>query len=243
MAKISAKDAVILIGGYKFSTYASLYEMMHDAGPVDVTGFTEGAQNFVPGLPVVTGKLDMFWDSAANTVHPALSVFPTGTYLTILPEGDTLGYQSLSFPMMQSNYTPKGAPAGAITVGGLNWLSYGNNVGLENGVSLFSGTITSTTTGTAVDDPTGGAVTAACGAVLHLWGTPLPADTYVIKVQHSPNGSAWSDLITFSANGATRTAERQIVASGTINRYRRILATRTGSAGDPLGLTLAFYHL
>lgn len=240
--KIAAKNAVVLLNGYLFSTYATAYEMIAGSGAKSVAGFGDGSDNFVPGLPTVEGDVDFFWDSAPDKVHLALKSMPTGN-LTILSEGSTIGYPSSSFPMMQSNYGAKGNIAGIIEVGTLKFLSYGNNVGLENGVVLAHATITATQTGSAVDDPTGGAVTAACGAVLHLWGTPLPADTYQFKVQHSANGSTWADLITFTANGSTRTVERQIVASGTINRYRRVLATRTGSAGDPLGYTVSFYHL
>lgn len=243
MGKQTAKNAVILINGYEFSTYASAWEFMQDAGAVDVTGFTDGTQNFVPGLPMVEGNVDMFWDKAADSVHLALKSLPTGV-LTILPEGGTLGYPSLSVPMMQSNYNPTGALTDAITVGTIDFKSYGNNVGPENGVVLAHATITNTATGTGVDDPTGAAVTAACGATLHLWGTPLPTDTYVIKVQHSTLlGSGYADLITFTLTGAARNVERIVVSSGTVNRYRRVIATRTGSAGDPLGYTVHFYHL
>ena len=242
MAKQSAKNAIVLINGYLFSTYATMFDIKADAGKILVTGFGDGAANYVPGMPTVAGTVDMLWESSANSVHLALSSLPTGA-LTILPEGGTLGNQSLSFAVMQATYIPKGTPTSAITVGGIQFESYGNNTGIETGVVLQHGTTTTTLTGTGVDDPTGASVTAACGATLHLWGTPLAADTYVIKVQHSVDNSSWADLITFSANGSARTVERQTVASGTIRRYRRVLATRTGSAGNTLGFTVVFYHL
>lgn len=243
MPKTAAKNAVVLINGYVFSTFATMYDIKAGAGKIMVQGFGDGSQNGIPGLPTASAALDMFWDSAANSVHAALSSLPTGV-LTVIPEGYSLGTPSISFPFMQGNYTPKGNVTSAITVGGLAFESYGNNVGVENGVALAHGTITNTTTGTGFYDPTGAAVTAACGATLHCWGTPLAADTYVVKVQHSTTlGSGYADLITFTANGATRTVERQVVASGTVNPYRRVIATRMGSAGNSFGFSVHFYHL
>lgn len=241
MAKISAKNAVILINGYNFSTYFSAFNVEANANKLDVTGFGDGSQNFIPGLPsaLITG--DVFWDSAAAKTHLALSPRPTG-YVTILPEGYALGNPSISLPFMQGNYNPKGAVNDSLRIGTLNFESYGSNVGIENGVALAHATITATTTGTGFDDPTGAAVTATCSATLHIWDATA-TDTYVVKVQHSTLlGSGYADLITFTANGTSLTAERQAVASGTINRYRRVLATRTGSAGDSFGFSVHFQH-
>lgn len=241
MAKVSARYGVIVINGYLFSTYFNSWDAESSANPVDVTGFGDGVKNFIPSI--LSGKLsgNVFWDSAAAKTHLALKALPTG-YVTIFPQGAALGNPTLSLPFMQSNYGAKGAPDTALEIGTLNFESYGSNVGVEFGVGLQHGTITNTTTGTGVDDPTSGAVTATCSATLHIW-TACATDTYVIKVQHSTTlGSGYADLITFSANGSAITAERQAVASGTINRYRRILATRTGSAGDTLGFTVVFQH-
>ena len=242
MAKIFAKNAIVLINGYNFSTYSTAFETDENVNPIDVTGFTDGCKNFVPGIKSASMKVDMLWDSAANSVHAALASMPTGA-VTILPEGYVLGNLSLSMPFMQSNYSPKGTPESALSVGSIDFATSGTNVGIERGWALAHATITDSTDGTGFDDPTSGAVTAACGAVLHIW-TPCAADTYVVKVQHSTAlGSGYADLITFTANGSARTVERQTVASGTVNRYRRVVTTRTGAAANPFGFSVAFYHL
>lgn len=242
MAKQTGKNAIILIGGYSLSTYASAYEIAQEIEPVEVTGFTDECKNFLPGLAIAKMTIDMMWSSAAGTVHAALGAAAGSGIITLVPEGYTLGAPSISMPYLQTSYSPKSAPDARIDVGSIVFESYGNNVGIENGVMLAHGIITDTITGTEVDDPTGAAVTAACGASLHIW-TAAAADTYVIKVQHSANNSTWADLITFSADGSAITAERQPVASGTVNRYRRVIATRTGSADNPLGFSVHFYHL
>jgi hypothetical protein len=159
-----------------------------------------------------------------------------------MPEGYALGNPTLAMPFMQGNYNPSGSPATAITVGGIQFISYGDNHGIERGYALQHGTITTTTTGTGFDDISGGAVTAACAGILHVW-TPTATDTYVVKIQHSTVlGSGYVDLITFTLDGTARNSERVAVASGTVNRYRRILATRTGGAGDIFGFSVHFAH-
>lgn len=241
MAKISGKNGIILINGYNFSTYFNQYDVNAEAGKLDVTGFGDGVVNYIPGLPTANISGAAFWDKAAASIHLALSPRPTG-HVTLMPEGYVLGAPTISLPFMQGNYNPRGAINEAIQIGTLNFESYGVNVGIENGWALAHGIITATTTGTGFDDPTSGAVTATCSATLHVWDATA-TDTYVVKVQHSTTlGSGYADLITFTANGTSLTSERIAVASGTINRYRRILATRTGAAADTFGFTVHFQH-
>jgi hypothetical protein len=239
--KVSAKNSVILVNGYNFSTYFSSFEGNNSANPKDVTGFGDQSKNFIPTLTTATLSGTAWWDSAAAKTHLILSALPTG-HVTIIPEGYSLGTPSISLPYMSNKYKPKGSPDDEISIGTLEFASYGNNVGLEAGVMLAHETITATTTGTGVLDPSDGAVTATCSATLHIWDA-VATDTYVIKVQHSTLlGSGYADLITFTATGATLTSERISVASGTINKYRRVVATRTGSAGETLGYSVHFQH-
>lgn len=241
MAKVSAKNTIILVNGYSLSTYFTAYEGESSAGKISVQGFTDGSENSIPGLPTAHLQGDVLWDKTANTSFPLFRTLPTG-HITLIPEGYVLGNNTISLPFMQGNYMVKGNPAGAIELGTINFESYGNNVGIEQGWALHHGIITTTTTGTGFDDPSGGAVTATCSGTLHIWDATT-TDTYVVKIQHSTTlGSGYSDLITFVANGTSVTSERIAVASGTINRYRRVLATRTGSAGDTFGFSVHFQH-
>ena len=237
--KRSAKNCEVLINGYKLSTFATAYEATAGVDSVDVTGFTDGCKNFIPGQKVASLTADMLWSITAGESNTALSGLTTGQ-VTLIPEGYTLGTQSLSMPFMQENFSPNGKPDGAIQLGTIKFSSYGNDAGIYFGVALQHGTITNTLTGTGVLDPSDAAMTAACGAVLHVW-TATAADTYVIKVQHSSDNVNFADLITFSADGKTLLAERQTVGSGTINKYRRVLATRTGAAANPLGFSVHFF--
>jgi len=246
--KIAAKNGVLLVAGYNISTDALDYSFEDKVDELEVTGLSDGAHNFIPGQRAASLTCNMLWDSTASKANDVLkpmvgATTTTANYVTLLPEGGTVGNASLSLPFHLVNWNPGGSPADALKVGAVKFMSRSNNDGVERGDILQHGTITNTTNGTAVADIGGADVTAICGATLHIWSA-TSTDTYVIKVQHSTNGStSWSDILTFSANGTAITAERQTAASATVKTYRRIVATRTGSAGDTLGFTVTFYRI
>lgn len=244
MAKVSAKNAIILVNGYAFSPYAAAYSAEHNTGMIDVTGFTDAGQNFIPGLASAKLGIDMFWDSTVTTGVNAIMQPMGNGVVTLLPEGyPALGANTISMPFQQGNYSPQGEIAGAIKLGTLDFEGYGSTFqGIEFGWCLAHGTITATTTGTGFVDPAAAHVHGICGATLHIW-TACAADTYVVKVQHCATlAGAYTDLVTFVANGSAVTVERQVIATGQIEQYRRVLATRTGSAGNPFGYTVHFWH-
>lgn len=243
MAKVSAKDAIVLVNGYRLSSSFTQFDALAGVEPVEVTGFTEQSHNFIPGLFNSHISVAGLWDNVAGGVNDALKGLSSNKIVTILPEGyPAVGAGSLSLPYMQENFNPAGSPNTAVTLGSIGFSTYGSNNGLEYGVALQHGSITTTTTGTGVLDSTNAAVTAACAGSLHVWGITA-TDTYVIKIQHSTTlGSGYADLITFTLNGTALNSERIAVVSGTINKYRRVLATRTGAAGDTLSFTVHFWH-
>ncbi len=237
MAKISAKDATVLINGYKLSTYATAYETEISTNPVDATGFSDGVKNYIPSIVSSKISADMLWNSAAGTVHTALSVPGTTGLVTIIPEVSAVGGASISLEYLQSNYKPGADVSDILKVGSIEFeTSNANNYGLEFGQVLYNGTITNTTTGTSYDNAA--ATSTRYSAVLHVFQA-VASDTYAIKVQHSTDNSTWADLVTFTANGSTITAERKVGTA--VNRYRRIVATRSGSAGNTLGLAVVLY--
>lgn len=246
MSKKSAKDAVILLGGYNLSTYFTSYEITESANPIDVTGFSDGAANFIPGL--LSGQItgSALWDNTAGKSYPVLRAGVGATSdgsVTILPEGGTAGNMSISLPMCSGGITPSGSPTGAISLGSINFVSYGSNEGVENGVCLHHGSITVSTTDDDVDDvEVGGDITARCAGTLHVWGATA-TDTYVVKVQHcATSDGVYTDLLTFTLNGTALGSERITAASGTVSKYKRVQATRTGAAGDTFGFTVHFWR-
>ncbi len=97
---------------------------------------------------------------------------------------------------------------------------------------------TNTTTGATRDD----AAATTTGWVGHLHVTAVDAGSWVIKLEDSANGSAWSDVTGGAFTAATgATSQRLVSAAGaTLRRYVRYSATRTGgTSGDGITFLLA----
>jgi hypothetical protein len=69
------------------------------------------------------------------------------------------------------------------------------------------------------------------GATLHVMQKGGGAGTLTVKVQHSPDQSVWTDLITFTGRTVADVAEYLEVAA-TIQRYLRALWTVSGGTWD-----------
>jgi hypothetical protein len=233
MAKSSAKDAIILINGNLFSTYTTAFNAVDEVEPVDATGFGDGSRNFVPGIKIAQINADMLWDSATGKVHDAMKTAGQTGIVSIIPEAYALGGIAISLPYLQGNYNPVGDISDILKIGSIEFKSYGDNYGIEYGNTLYHGTITNTATGTSYDNAA--ATSTRYSAILHIW-TATADDTYVVKVQHSTDNNTWADLATFTLDGQTVTAER--LTGTSVNRYRRIVATRTGAAADSFGFTV-----
>lgn len=235
--KTSAKNASILINGNLFSTYVTSYETEATVEPIEATGFLDGSKNYVPGMQTAKISADMMWDAATDKVHDAMSALGTGI-VTIIPELAAVGGNSISLPYMQSNYNPKGETSSLITIGTIGFESSGSNFGVEFGKVLYSGTVQDSVTGTTVDNAA--ATSSKYAAILHVY-TPTLADTYSVVVEDSTDGNTWTTLCTFTLDGQTITAER--LTGTSVKRYRRAVATVTGTDGDGFGFSVVLYSI
>lgn len=98
---------------------------------------------------------------------------------------------------------------------------------------------TNSTTGATTDDSA--ATTTGWQSHVHVFA--VDAGSWVIKLQDSANGSAWSDVSGGAFTAATgATSERLVSAVGaTLRRYVRYVATRTGgSSGDGITFALGY---
>lgn len=242
MAKISAKDGIVLINGYNLSTYTTAYEAQEGVDVIDVTGLSDTVHNAIPGDRTANLTLNMLWD---NSVDVPVLITPGNTVVecvTLIPEGySAVGDPSLSLPYTQANFNPAGNPGSAIGLGAIQFVALGDSAGLENGVILQYGNITNTTSTSSVRDESQAAQTCECAATLHVY-TACATDTYEVKVEDSANDVDWDTLLTFTLDGSAVGSERISVASGTVNQYRRVTATRTGAAGNTFGFAVHFWR-
>ena len=241
MAKQSGKNGVVLIGGYDFSTESLQWDVSLSANASEVTGFGDGSHNFLHALKTGEMTVNMLWNSSDKT--EVLLTTTEQSNLTILPAGYTLGGVSLSMPFYMANLDVSGSASGeAISAGSAKFVTRGTT-GLELGQVLHHTTVTDSTTDIGIEDPNQvlTEITAECAGVIHVWDATA-TDTYVVKIQDSTDNVNWDDLITFTLDGRVLGSERVAVASGALEPYRRVIATRTGAAGDTFGFTVHFWH-
>jgi hypothetical protein len=92
--------------------------------------------------------------------------------------------------------------------------------------------ISATGNGTSLDElGAAGTTLKGAGAALHVINKGGGAGTLTVKVQHSPDNSVWTDLITFTGRTAKNLAE-YIEVTGTVQRWLRAIWTVTGGTWD-----------
>lgn len=123
MAKFSAKGAVITIdnaagSAQDVSTDIISYEIEEDVQKLDVTGFSDGSVNHIPGLPVVGITFDFLYDTAttsgATTILRGILNSSTSKTVTVKPES---AGQTLTGEYMLDGLKTSGTPTGEIKHG------------------------------------------------------------------------------------------------------------------------------
>lgn len=126
MAKVSAKGMVISFNSQNCSSDIESYDIEQDAGKIEVTGFTDGSVNYIPGLPVYGLTLTGKWNTAATTgfytLCKSLWLHATGMTISITPES---GGPAFSGNFMIDNLPVSGTPAGAITMQSIHFSPQG----------------------------------------------------------------------------------------------------------------------
>lgn len=240
--KTNTKYARLLVAGANLSGDArTLGGVGMTYAEDDVTGWEE-IMNFLPGQATLSfGPLQAVFNNKAAATGPiqpgthtilASSGASIATAVIGIREAPTIGAPAFSAHLQQLSYTSNLA-AGAVIIDanftntvGNSFSAYGWGQILANGTS-----VSSTTTNGSLDN----GASSANGAygVLHITTSAgaMGSNSWVVKIQDSANDSTWADLITFSANGSTATAEWGS-AAGTVDRYTRVVMTK--SAGTDL---------
>ena len=125
MAKLSGKSANILIddsaGSQRdISSDVISYTLPDNVDKLEVTGFGEGAHNFIPGLPLWEITLDVLYNtsstSGAFVVLQGILGASSSKTVTIKPEGSGTG-KTLAGEFMLESITPQAAVNGEIKLG------------------------------------------------------------------------------------------------------------------------------
>ena len=243
MSKLNGQYCAVLFGGYDISGRSRQFDCSIEFEPEDATAFQDGCENSQAGLPKSESNVVSFVDPVETDGYVGQSMkalkTPGSDKVLIFMFGEGAvpdeGNEAFASLVKQFNYNLPLSPHGKV-IGNAKFSCAAYAPGL--GEVMDYATITNTKTGDTVD---GGAAHSDGGAlflVVFLGAsedTP-GTDTYSIQVQHNTadNGS-WIDYLTLTLDGSVRGSERKSSAS-TLQRYRRLLMTRTGTAGDSVGI-------
>lgn len=237
--KTSARYLRLLAGGYNLSgdmRAVSGFGVTYDQA--DATGWSDETNQYLAGAGnvMIDGFSAMF-----NNTPAAIGPVDAGSHVVLAGLGSQyasifmgvraapgVGDPTFSAAFEQGGYTMSPAISDVVTVeaaffgSGVLPLSpnvWGNALGVgaewsvtTNGVSHDNGALSSN-----------GYI-----AFLHVLQTAAAqaSNNWSFKIEHGTNDSTWATLGTFTVNGSAITADR-ITGSGTVNRYTRLVGTRT----------------
>jgi hypothetical protein len=230
MAKQSALGANLYLGVYDLSGDVGVIDNISSPrGTLDVTAIDKSAMERILGLR--DGKLGFtgFWNTTAGQIFTALSAMPTTDLLASvgIPSSGALAVGDVGCGIngKQISFDPTRGQDVSLAV---STEIQSNGSALEWGQLLTAGkasVVTGTVNGTNVDN---GAATAFGGAAyLHVFS--MASGTMGVKLQDSPDNSAWSDLAGGAFASVTGAVSERIVlgTSAAVARHVRLVTTGT----------------
>ncbi len=233
MAAKRGISASVLFNGFDLSAFLKAAMPASNVDLLDATVFQAAGGDKVYVVGFSDGKLSLegFFDSDNITQAEIDDVFnsvigsATKQIVTVSPEGaGVLANRAFLMDVDTTNYSVS-SPAEGLVMASAECQS---SSGVGHGVILQPLAILTTTgNGSDVDN---GALTSNGGAGhLHVIAKSGTTPTLDAKIQHSVDGSAWVDLITFAQ--MTLIGAQRIEVTGTVNRHLR--AIRTIGGGTP----------
>lgn len=232
----------VLVDGYELTGDSNRILINDTYDMHDITAFSDGVHNFIPGQSRSLMEHSGYLNPQAGASHPVLKDQVINNSVVSLYLGQNavpvIGDPVYALRALQGKYQSQ-LETGKVVPFSAAFVSNGNHGGSWGVALAVAVNFTNTTNGTVVDN---GAATANGGiGVLHILQAAA-SDTYSITVEGSTTGAFGGEqttLGTFVKNGSALGAER-VPVSGTIPRYLRWRAVRTGSAGNTVKIAVSF---
>jgi hypothetical protein len=238
MPPVHGSKAKLLLSGYDVSTSmqdatAGLSVDSADASTWGTTNKRYAVSNIIDGTFTGSGV----WEATGATpgsidelLHTKLAGNHVATYM---PAGDGFGNRARLIGGYETSFDIPSPTDDIVafefeiqsSAGFLHKARVLRPVGADNSINGNSN-------GTALDELGAvGSTTGGLGAALHVRQKAGGAGTLTVKVQHSPDNSVWTDLLTF-AGVTVAPAAQYLEVAGTVQRYLRALWTVTGGTWD-----------
>lgn len=229
---LHGKDSSLLMDEFNLQAYFKTFSFKRSKKAEETSVFGITDRTFMPGTQggsvsggglfkgPVTGDAD-------TRLRAAFADSTSGQVCSAFVGGATLGNRAFLWQQRVGNYSLDENNDGLVAS---SFDSVAND-GLDAGVCLKTlAAETASANQTSFDYGATG-MPSSEGAVGHLHITAVSGTTpsATVKIQHSPDDSAWADLITFTAAVAVG-SQRGTVATGvSIDRYIRSMSTITGT--------------
>lgn len=224
------KNTAVLVDEWNISAFLNEVSSSQSIETSDITTFGENAKSYIVGQNDATISFSGLFDGATDAIAEIFESIidnDTTAVITIAPDaGIVLGNKAVLAQAKQTSYDISAPVSDVVSLSG----EFQVTDGMRGGVIIAANvTHDASTDGTAVD----GTASSSSGARanLHVTTNTRDEDT-VIKVQHSADNSVWADLITFATVGATTVTSETKTATGTVNRYLRVITTIAAGTGD-----------
>lgn len=240
MPVLAGQFVQVFVGGYELTGDSNSLTVNDKRELYDVSAYLDRTQNFIPGRRVSSLDHKGFMNAAAAQSHPVLKgVAVNGVVSLLLGQNATpvVGDPTYSLLVEQGKYSalPEIAKAIPFTAQFANR----GDVGGWGRALAVPVSFTNSTNGASVDN--GASSSKGGAAFLHILQAAA-SDTYAILVEGSATGAFGGEqttIATFTLNASSLGSER-IAVTGTVPRYLRWKATRTGSAGNTVRIAVNF---
>jgi len=204
----------------------------------DVTTFGDAAHKFIAGQRQVTLEHAGYLNAQAARSHPVLRTGTVQGVVSVLlgqNAAPVVGDPAYSLRLIQGRYTTLPETARAIPFSAQ--LAGTGSAGGWGRALAINARFTSSTSGAGVDE---GTATTRGGAVfLHIVQAAV-TDTYSISVEGATNAAFTTGVVTLGTFALTASAvgSEQLALAGSIPQFVRFRATRTGTAGNLVRLSM-----
>ncbi len=231
MAFSHGKNVRVYYNEFDMSSFFNNVDLGIDVDIPETTTYGVDDRTYIGGLRSGSMSLSGFFDGSADAVDEefATQLGTAAEVITVAPNLATVGNPVYIGSSFLTNYSISAPVDGVITVSS----DIQCTSGLHDGASLHNlGAETATDTETSFDSS---ATTTTGGGVGHLHVTAVTG-TILVKIQDSPDNSAWADLISFTVTGSGTPTSERIAVTGNVDRYVHVTWTiATGPATFMVG--------
>jgi len=227
---VASSKARVLTDQFNISQFIKRLAPAGSSGVLDCTTLPDESKTYQLGVNEGMLSMDGLYHTnnlAGATLQEIFAPPPSGAFIvSAFPEGFAAGKPAFLMSANRASYTLD-VVVSDLVKSSIQCVSANSDI--EAGVSLHDLVAeTATANGTSVDNlvaSTNGGV-----ANLHVTSIAGAAPSVTFKVQHSTNGSTWTDLLTgFAAMTAIGKQRIAVAAGTTVNRFLRAVVTFGGT--------------